>query len=129
MGGRDRAGDAYADAASGSPTADRRSHARSARRTDSARGARAERPPLAFAQKLDEVARDVLLVRLDGAAANFHQLGVAPELLDAILGAVAVAAEDLHRGVGDFLGGGGCEQLDRVGAEPIAPGWRDGAGD
>ena len=50
-----------------------------------------------------QVARDVLLVRFERAAADLHQLGVAPELLDAILGAVAVAAEHLDRGIGDFL--------------------------
>ena len=57
---------------------------------------------------------------LDGAAADLDQLGVAEELLDAELGAVAPAAEDLDRGVGDLLGGGGGEQLGGVGADPVA---------
>src|SRR4051794_15026667 len=62
-----------------------------------------------------EVARDVLLVRFERAAADLDELGVAEELFDAEFGAVAVAAEDLDRGVGDFLGGGGGEQLGGVG--------------
>jgi len=68
-------------------------------------------------------------VRLERAAADLDQLGVAPALLDAILGAVAVAAEHLHRGVGDLLGGGRREQPRGVGAEPVALGRSDGRGD
>src|SRR5260221_13981185 len=53
-------------------------------------------------------------------SADLDQLGVAQELLDAELGAVAVAAEHLHRGVGDLLGGSRGEQLRGVGPEPAA---------
>src|SRR4029077_5629443 len=53
-----------------------------------------------------EVARDFFWVRFDRPAADLHQLRVAPELLDAVLAAVTVAAEHLDRGVGDFLRSG-----------------------
>jgi len=76
-----------------------------------------------------QVARDVLLVRLEGAAADLDQLGVAPELLDAVLRAVAVAAEDLDRRVGDLLGRGRAEQLRGVGAHAVARGRRHRRGD
>src|SRR5262245_5264319 len=51
-----------------------------------------------------QVARDVLLVRLDRAAADFHQLRVAPQALDPVLSDVAIAAKHLDRAVGDLLG-------------------------
>src|SRR5262249_28755428 len=45
---------------------------------------------------LGEIARDVLLVRLERAAADLEKLGVAQETLDLELVAVAPPAEDLH---------------------------------
>ena len=51
------------------------------------------------------------------------------ELLDAVLGAVAVAAEHLDRGVGDLLRGGRGEQLRGVGAEAVALRRADRRGD
>src|SRR4029450_2641772 len=61
-----------------------------------------------------QVAGDVPLVRLDGAAADLEQLGVAPQTLHAILADVAVAAEHLDGAVGDLLRHRRAEQLDAV---------------
>src|SRR5262249_5091029 len=72
------------------------------------------RTALADRPRARQVARDVLLVRLDGAAADLEQLRVAPQALDAILADVAVPAEDLDRAVGHLLRHGGAEELDAV---------------
>ena len=69
-----------------------------------------------------EVANHVLVVRLEGPAADLEELGVAPELLDLVLGDVAVAAVDLDGGVGDVFGDGRGEELDAVGVEAVAGG-------
>ena len=69
-----------------------------------------------------EVADHVLVVRLEGPAADLEELRVAPELLDLVLGDVAVAAVDLDGGVGDVFGDGRGEELDAVGVEAVAGG-------
>jgi ABC-type hemin transport system ATPase subunit len=67
-----------------------------------------------------EVARHVLLVRLERAAADLEQLRVAPQPLDVVLAHVAVAAEHLDRPVGDVLGHGRAVELHAVGVEAAA---------
>src|SRR5438045_8921915 len=67
-----------------------------------------------------QIAGDVLLVRLDRAAADLQQLGVAPPPLHLILADGAVAAEHLDRAVGDVLGYRRAEQLDAVGIDAVA---------
>src|SRR4029453_17100295 len=78
--------------------------------------------PLALAERSHtrQVARDVLLVRLDRAAADLEQLRVAPQPLHPVLPDVAVAAEHLDRAVGDLLGHRRAEQLDTVGVDARA---------
>src|SRR5262249_3611666 len=61
-----------------------------------------------------EVFGDVFLVRLQGAATDLQEFGVAPQLLDDVLAQVAVAAEDLHGVVRHLLGHGGGDQLHPV---------------
>jgi hypothetical protein len=74
------------------------------------------------ATALVEILRDVLLVRLDGAAADLEELRVAPEALDRVLAAVARAAHHLHRVVRAHLADGRREELGRVGADAVAAG-------
>src|SRR5690606_22346853 len=67
-----------------------------------------------------EIARHVLVVRIDGAAADLEELGVTIEPLDLVLSRVAVAAEDLDGAVGDVLSHRGAEELHAVRVEPMA---------
>src|SRR5437773_5160934 len=76
-----------------------------------------------------QIPSDILLMRLERAAADLDQLGVAPELFDSVFAAVAVAAEHLDRSIGNFLGGGRGEQLGGIGAEPVAVIGADGRSD
>src|SRR5215831_3685785 len=75
----------------------------------------------ALGQRADprEIPRDVLLVGLDGAAADLEQLGVAPQSLDLVLADVAVAAEHLDRAVGDLLAHRRAEELDAVRVDAV----------
>src|SRR5688572_32958270 len=67
-----------------------------------------------------KVLRQVLVVRLERAAADLEQLGVAPEPLDHVLAHVAVAAEHLDRGVGDALADLRGDELGGVGVGALA---------
>src|SRR5512139_1510009 len=67
-----------------------------------------------------QVLGHVLVVGLEGAAADLEQLGVAPQALDDVFAHVAVAAEDLDGAVGDLLADAGGEELGAVGVDPVA---------
>ena len=60
------------------------------------------------------------MVRLERAAADLQQLGVAPQPLDDVLAHVAVAAEHLDGGVGGPLARLGSKELRRVGVDALA---------
>ena len=69
---------------------------------------------------LEQVSRDILLMRLERSTTDLEELGVSPQALHVVFTDVAVAAHDLHGSVGDLLGRRRGEEFDTVGIEALA---------